>query len=118
MKLYPLPSAMLPLRVIPAGVAVVSLSASSAAVGLFSALVAAATLGVEVARTFGWRPRRPDPDTLAADLAKTVRAQLLEEFASRRTSDEGVLPVTWAGADPELSDTAAVSAGTGGGSCA
>ncbi|WP_406448671.1 hypothetical protein OH768_00010 [Streptomyces sp. NBC_01622] len=47
---------------------------------------------------------RPDPAVYADDLARTVRAQWLEEAEARRLRDPRVLPIVWATTGREVAD--------------
>ncbi|MCB5165584.1 hypothetical protein LG634_12155 [Streptomyces bambusae] len=46
----------------------------------------------------------PDPAALADDLARTVRAQWLDEASARRLRDPRVLPLAWAATRREVAD--------------
>ncbi|WP_200300770.1 WD40 repeat domain-containing protein [Streptomyces adelaidensis] len=68
--------------------------ADSAAVA--SLAVGVASLGLALVDFFRQEPVPPDPVGYADDLARTLRAQWLEEAAARRLRDPQVLPLAWA----------------------
>lgn len=68
-----------------------------AVVGVFTAI---ATLIIEIASRRPPQPPPPDPIVLADDLARTVRAEWLDEAKARMLRDPGVLPLSWAATHP------------------
>ncbi|MFJ8532977.1 hypothetical protein [Streptomyces sp. NPDC093591] len=69
--------------------------------GLF---VGIASLLLALADFFRQEPTAPDPAEYADDLARTLRAQWLEEAEARRLRDPRVLPLAWATTDREVAD--------------
>ena len=69
--------------------------------GLF---VGIASLFLALVDFFREEPAAPDPAGYADDLARTVRAQWLEEAAARRLRDPRVLPIAWATSGREVAD--------------
>ncbi|MDQ8701040.1 NACHT domain-containing protein [Streptomyces sp. LHD-70] len=61
--------------------------------GLLTALVA---LAVSLAQLLPPQPEPRDPESLADDLAATVRAQWQEEVRARQLRDPRVIPLSWA----------------------
>ncbi|MFJ9245391.1 NACHT and WD40 repeat domain-containing protein [Streptomyces sp. NPDC101776] len=53
---------------------------------------------------FRQEPARPDPAAYADDLARTLRAQWLEEAEARRLRDPRVLPLAWATTSRPVAD--------------
>ncbi|MGW1216603.1 hypothetical protein ACWD5F_43920 [Streptomyces sp. NPDC002499] len=69
--------------------------------GLF---VGIASLFLALVDFFREEPAAPDPAGYADDLARTVRAQWLEEAEARRLRDPRVLPIAWATSGREVAD--------------
>lgn len=78
--------------------------------GLF---IGIASLSVALADFFREEPSPPDPIVYADDLARTVRAQWLEETEARRLRDPRVLPIAWATTGREVADEPRAQAGSG-----
>ncbi len=78
--------------------------------GLF---IGIASLSVALVDFFRDEPPPPDPVAYADDLARTVRAQWLEEAEVRRLRDPRVLPIAWATTGREVADEPRVQAASG-----
>lgn len=66
--------------------------------------VGIASLLMALADFFRQEPTAPDPAVYADDLARTLRAQWLEEAEARRLRDPRVLPLAWTATAREVAD--------------
>ncbi|MFI5553252.1 NACHT and WD40 repeat domain-containing protein [Streptomyces sp. NPDC051738] len=66
--------------------------------------VGLASLLMALADFFRQEPTAPDPAAYADDLARTLRAQWLEEAEARRLRDPRVLPLAWTATAREVAD--------------
>ncbi|SDN03553.1 NACHT domain-containing protein [Streptomyces sp. cf386] len=66
--------------------------------------VGIASLLMALADFFRQEPTAPDPAAYADDLARTLRAQWLEEAEARRLRDPRVLPLAWTATAREVAD--------------
>ncbi|PZG16680.1 hypothetical protein C1J01_20175, partial [Nonomuraea aridisoli] len=72
---------------------------------MISMFVGLAALTITVASLLRVEPSEPlRPNALADDLAATVQAQWLEETKVRKLRDPGVLPLSWAATERDVSD--------------
>ncbi|AZQ36828.1 hypothetical protein EJ357_28060 [Streptomyces cyaneochromogenes] len=84
---------------------------SSAVAGL---PVGIASLLMALADFFRQEPAVPDPAAYADDLARTLRAQWLEEAEARRLRDPRVLPLAWTSTAREVAREGGPVSGPGG----